>query len=112
MGFIFGKGKPIKVYNCAGLQYHFFELTKEQKKQLARIQQRQQAHLLNEDWAGFFGELASMVAIFLVPAGGRQKAMDIAAVREEITDLPYRFICEVLADVHKMGEAAAEAKDR
>lgn len=104
---LFGKEKPIKEYSISGRKLYLYEVTRKRKKKLERNQQNQAAHLRNSNWAGFFESLAEMAALFLTPEGDHPDKKDVRAVREELRDLPYRFISEVIDDIHKMGEEAA-----
>lgn len=109
---IFGKEKTIKEYSCGGRKFYLYEVTKKRREKLDRNQQNQEAHLRNSNWAGFGRALAEMAAIMLSPEGDHPDKKNVDAVREEIQGLPFRFVFEVLGDLHDMGMAHAEARKK
>lgn len=109
---IFGKEKPKKEYACGERKFYLYEVTKNRRKKLDRNLQNQEAYLRNSNWAGFGGALAEMAAIFLTPEGDHPDKKNVAAVCEEIQGLPFRFVFEVLHDLHESGMAHAEARSK
>ena len=109
---LFGKEKPIKEYSIGDRKFYLFELTRKRKKKLERNLQNMKAHLLNSNYVGWLGSLAEMAAIRLTPEGDHPDRKNIVAIREEILDLPLRFVAEVLDDIHGVTRAKAEARNK
>jgi hypothetical protein len=89
---IFGRGEPIiKEYECNGRKYYLSTLNRKQMKQFKRAMEGQLACMRANNYPGFLASLADVVAILL------------SVKREEGLDLPFRFIVEVISDLHNMG---------
>jgi hypothetical protein len=113
---LFGK-RPIRLYTFrdqSGLirTFHLFQMSERQKERFKRNIQNQEAHLRNSNWSGWLTSFAEMAAILLTPAGSNPEKKDIDALREEILDLPLRFVAEVINDVFETGMAQAKARNK
>jgi hypothetical protein len=96
---IFRKEKTIKEYSCGERKFHLSVLTRKQVANLERSGQRMREYAESGNWPAHLKEVAYTLALALTPEGARPEWKDVDAIREQILDLPFRFVIETLADI-------------